>query len=205
VNFQHLPRRRRARWQTSGGTRSPDLRSRDSPRPIAAFNRLPRGSGTRRSRARAEENDSHSPHEILAKRCCPTNRLRVESRGYATLRMSGVVRIMSTREITSMSSHRIPRRTLLKNALLGVAAVPAVGWRSGGRGCRAWPGDPQAALGKSGTPAGRRQGKSGKPGQTVPTAGTGNKQLLPCNIFPGKQVRQGWCKVWVKRPEAPYP
>ena len=27
-----------------------------------------------------------------------------------------------------MSSHRIPRRSLLKNALLGIAAAPAVGW-----------------------------------------------------------------------------
>jgi hypothetical protein len=106
-----------------------------------------------------------------------------------------------------MSGHRIPRRTLLKNALLGVAAAPAVGWlRQADAAVELDPNDPQAkALGyvKDAKQVDAKANPNYKPGQHCGNClqAQGSGELLPCNIFPGKQVRSaGWCKVWVKRP-----
>ena len=108
-----------------------------------------------------------------------------------------------------MSSHRIPRRTLLKNALLGVAAAPAVGWlRRVDAAVELDPNDPQAkALGyvKDAKTVDAKANPNYKSGQhcanCLQAQGKPGDALLPCNIFPGKLVQaQGWCKVWVKRP-----
>ena len=108
-----------------------------------------------------------------------------------------------------MSLHRIPRRTLLKNALLGVAAVPAVGWlRRADAAVELDPNDAQAkALGyvKDAKQVDAKANPNYKPGQhcgnCLQAQGKQGDALLPCNIFPGKLVQKdGWCKVWVKRP-----
>lgn len=109
-----------------------------------------------------------------------------------------------------MSSHRIPRRSLLKNALLGIAAAPAVGWlgRAVSAPVKLEVGDPQAkALGyvEDATTVDAKANPNYKPGQTcancLQAQGKSGDAQLPCNIFPGKLVQaKGWCKVWVKRP-----
>jgi hypothetical protein len=108
-----------------------------------------------------------------------------------------------------MSGHRIPRRTLLKNALLGVAAAPAVGWlHRADAAVELDPNDAQAkALGyvKDAKQVDAKANPNYKPGQTcancLQAQGKAGDALLPCNIFPGKVVQaKGWCKVWVKRP-----
>ena len=109
-----------------------------------------------------------------------------------------------------MSSHRIPRRTLLKNALLGIAAAPAVGWlgRAESAPVELDVNDPQAkALGyvKDAKTVDAKANPNYKPGQTcancLQAQGKPGDAQLPCNIFPGKLVQaKGWCKVWVKRP-----
>jgi len=109
-----------------------------------------------------------------------------------------------------MSSHRIPRRSLLKNALLGIAAAPAVGWlgRAESAPVELDVNDPQAkALGyvKDAKTVDAKANPNYKPGQIcancLQAQGKAGEALLPCNIFPGKLVQaKGWCKVWVKRP-----
>lgn len=109
-----------------------------------------------------------------------------------------------------MSSHRIPRRSLLKDALLGIAAAPAVGWlgRAESAPVELDVNDPQAkALGyvKDAKTVDAKANPNYKPGQTcancLQAQGKAGEALLPCNIFPGKLVQaKGWCKVWVKRP-----
>jgi len=109
-----------------------------------------------------------------------------------------------------MSSHRIPRRRLLKQALLGIAAAPAVGWlgRAESAPVKLEVSDPQAkALGyvEDSTKVDAKANPNYKPGQTcancLQAQGKAGDALLPCNIFPGKLVQaKGWCKVWVKRP-----
>jgi len=109
-----------------------------------------------------------------------------------------------------MSSHRIPRRSLLKNALLGIAAAPAVGWlgRAESAPVKLEVSDPQAkALGyvEDAKTVDAKANPNYKPGQTcancLQSQGKAGDAQLPCNIFPGKLVQaKGWCKVWVKRP-----
>src|SRR5262245_42456758 len=108
-----------------------------------------------------------------------------------------------------MSSHRIARRNLLKNALLGIAAAPAAGWlgRTEAAPVELDPNDPQAkALGyvKDATKVDAKANPNYKAGQVcencLQSQGKPGDTLLPCNIFPGKAVQpKGWCKVWVKR------
>jgi hypothetical protein len=108
-----------------------------------------------------------------------------------------------------MSSHRIARRNLLKNALLGIAAVPAAGWlaRADAAPVELDPNDPQAkALGyvKDATKVDAKANPNYKSGQACDNClqfqGKPGDALGPCNIFPGKTVNaKGWCKVWVKR------
>jgi hypothetical protein len=109
-----------------------------------------------------------------------------------------------------MSSPRIPRRNLLKNALLGIAAAPAAGWlaRADAAPVKLDVNDPQAkALGyvEDAKTVDAKANPNFKPGQIcgncLQAQNKADAGMLPCNIFPGKLVNaQGWCKVWVKRP-----
>jgi hypothetical protein len=109
-----------------------------------------------------------------------------------------------------MSSNRFPRRSLLKGALLGVAAAPAVGWlgRAEAAPVKLDVNDPQAkALGyvEDAAHVDQKANPNFKPGQhcgnCLQAQGEPGNAQLPCNIFPGKLVQStGWCKVWVKRP-----
>jgi hypothetical protein len=111
-----------------------------------------------------------------------------------------------------MSEQKFPRRTLLKGALLGVAAVPVsalISRTADAAGARVSPTEPQAkALGyiEDATKVDAKANPNFKPGQNcsnclqAPTAKPGMKEV-PCNIFAGRPVAaNGWCKVWVKRP-----
>jgi hypothetical protein len=107
-----------------------------------------------------------------------------------------------------MQDSKFDRRQLLKGALLGAVAVPAL-----------LPGRSEAALAPlaESDPTAQALGYHAdakkvdvkafptyKPNQQCGTCvqlqpGTGN--LRGCNIFPGKAVNvAGWCKVWVQKP-----
>jgi hypothetical protein len=110
-----------------------------------------------------------------------------------------------------MSERKIPRRDLLKGALIGVAAVPvtAILGRAEAAGPDVDPNEPQAKNLGYVTDASKVDAKANpnfKPGQVcanclqVP-AGKEKGPKIPCNIFGGRNVSaNGWCKVWVKRP-----
>ena len=111
-----------------------------------------------------------------------------------------------------MSEQKFPRRTLLKGALLGVAAVPVSALISGtadAAGARVSPTEPQAkALGfvEDASKVDAKANPNFKPGQMcinclqAPTGKEGMAEV-PCNIFAGRPVAgKGWCKVFVKRP-----
>ncbi len=111
-----------------------------------------------------------------------------------------------------MSDQKFPRRTLLKGALLGVAAVPVsalLGRTAGAAGARVSPTEPQAkSLGyiEDATKVDAKANPNFKPGQVctnclqAPTGKPGMAEV-PCNIFGGRPVAgNGWCKVYVKRP-----
>lgn len=110
-----------------------------------------------------------------------------------------------------MSERKIPRRDVLKGALMGVAAVPvtALLGRAEAASGPVDPNEPQAkSLGYI-VDAAKVDAKANpnfKPGQhcavclQVP-AGKEKGEQIPCNIFPGRTVAaNGWCKVFVKRP-----
>lgn len=112
-----------------------------------------------------------------------------------------------------MSHDSISRRSLLKGALIGLAAVPASSLLA--RNAQAAtefvdPASPQAkALGY--TPdASKVDAKANpvyKPGQDcancIQFGGKAGATEGPCNLFPGKVVKAGgWCKVWVLKPGA---
>ena len=111
-----------------------------------------------------------------------------------------------------MSEQKFPRRTLLKGALLGVAAVPVSALLSRtatAAGGRVDPNEPQAkSLGyvEDAAKVDPKANPNFKPGQNcanclqAPTAKPGMTEV-PCNIFAGRPVAaKGWCKVYVKRP-----
>jgi hypothetical protein len=110
-----------------------------------------------------------------------------------------------------MSERKIPRRDVLKGALIGVAAVPvtAILGRAEAAAGPVDPNEPQAkSLGyvKDATKVDAKANPNFKPGQhcanclQVPKGKEGGAQV-PCNIFAGRLVEaNGWCKVWVKRP-----
>jgi hypothetical protein len=111
-----------------------------------------------------------------------------------------------------MSEQKFPRRTLLKGALLGVAAVPVsalLGKGAAAAGARVDPNEPQAkSLGyvEDASKVDAKANPNFKPGQMcanclqAPTAKPGMTEV-PCNIFAGRPVAaKGWCKVYVKRP-----
>jgi hypothetical protein len=110
-----------------------------------------------------------------------------------------------------MSEQKIPRRTLLKGALLGVAAVPVSALLSrtaGAAAGRVDPNEPQAkALGyvEDASKVDAKANPNYKPGQLcsncLQAPAKPGAAELPCNIFAGRNVAaKGWCKVWVKRP-----
>jgi hypothetical protein len=111
-----------------------------------------------------------------------------------------------------MSERKIPRREVLKGALIGVAAVPATalfGRAEAAAKGRVDPNEPQAkSLGyvEDASKVDPKANPNFKPGQNcanclqVP-AGKEKGDWIPCNIFAGREVAaKGWCKVYVKRP-----
>jgi hypothetical protein len=109
-----------------------------------------------------------------------------------------------------MSETKYPRRTVLKGALLGVAAIP-VAALVGDRAEAAVildVNDPQAkSLGyvEDASKVDPKANPNYKPGQIcancMQAQVKAGEKHIPCNIFPGKLVAaDGWCKVWVKRP-----
>lgn len=110
-----------------------------------------------------------------------------------------------------MSERKIPRRDVLKGALIGVAAVPVTAIL-GRAEAAAGPVDPNEAQAKSlgyvedATKVDAKANPNYKAGQhcanclQVPAGKEGGAQV-PCNIFAGRLVAaNGWCKVYVKRP-----
>jgi hypothetical protein len=113
-------------------------------------------------------------------------------------------------ETHSMSEKTFARRTLLKGALLGVAAVPvtALLGRAEAAGAKVDPSEPQAkSLGyvEDATKVDAKANPNYKAGQIcancLQATGKPGDAMLPCNIFAQRPVNaKGWCKVYVKRP-----
>lgn len=115
-----------------------------------------------------------------------------------------------------MTDRRYDRRTVLKNALAGLAALPAAGLiREAGAAQSASPPhldekDPVAvAMGyvHDAKKVDAAKNPTYKPGNTcancLQLTGKEGDEWRPCNIFPGKTVNaKGWCKVWVAKPGA---
>jgi hypothetical protein len=110
-----------------------------------------------------------------------------------------------------MSEQKFPRRTLLKGALLGVAAVPVSSLLSRTAHAAAGkvdPNEPQAkSLGyvEDATKVDAKANPNYKAGQEclncLQSKPNGSAPMIPCNIFAGRDVAaKGWCKVYVKRP-----
>jgi hypothetical protein len=107
-----------------------------------------------------------------------------------------------------MQHSKFDRRQLLKGALLGAVAVPALlPRRSEAALVQLTETDPTAqALGyhADAKKVDVKTFTTYKPNQQCGTCvqlqpGTGNER--GCNIFPGKAVNVGgWCKVWVQKP-----
>jgi hypothetical protein len=111
-----------------------------------------------------------------------------------------------------MSNDKISRRSLLKGALAGIAAVPAaslVARDANAAAAALTEADPQAkSLGYhlDATKVDAKANPTYKPGQHCANCiqFTGKAPADgPCNIFPGKTVKAGgWCRVWVLKPGA---
>jgi hypothetical protein len=111
-----------------------------------------------------------------------------------------------------MSDQKFPRRTLLKGALLGAAAVPMtalLGRTADAAGARVSPTEPQAkSLGyvEDASTVDAKANPNFKAGQHCANclqAANGKEGMaeVNCNIFAGRPVSgKGWCKVYVKRP-----
>lgn len=111
-----------------------------------------------------------------------------------------------------MSERKIPRRDVLKGALIGVAAVPVtalLGRTAVAASGKVDPSEPQAkSLGyiEDATKVDAKANPNYKPGQVCANClqvpkGKETGDLIPCNIFAGRNVAaKGWCKVYVKRP-----
>lgn len=109
-----------------------------------------------------------------------------------------------------MSEKTFPRRTLLKGALLGVAAVPVTALlnRASAAAANVDPNSPQAkSLGyiEDATKVDAKANPNYKAGQAchncLQATGKAGDARVPCNIFAGQLVAaNGWCKVYVKRP-----
>jgi len=113
-----------------------------------------------------------------------------------------------------MSESRYDRRTLLKNVLVGLAAVPAAHLARTARAQAALPHlDEKDTLAVSlgyvhdAKKVDPNKVPQYKPGSTcancLQLVGKEGDEWRPCNLFPGKTVHaNGWCKVWVAKPGA---
>jgi hypothetical protein len=115
-----------------------------------------------------------------------------------------------------MSDCRYDRRTLLKNALVGLAALPAAGLireagaaESGGLPHVDEKESLATAMGyvHDAKKVDANKVPQFKPGShcanCLQYTGKAGDEWGPCNIFPGKAVNaNGWCKVWVAKPGA---
>ncbi|HLS82871.1 MAG TPA: high-potential iron-sulfur protein [Steroidobacter sp.] len=112
-----------------------------------------------------------------------------------------------------MSEGRYNRRTVLKNALAGLAALPAAGLIREAAGQTSPHLDEKDSLAlamgyvhdaQQVDPAKNPQFKPGSNcSNCLQITGKDGDQWRPCNIFPGKLVNaNGWCKVWVPKPGA---
>lgn len=111
-----------------------------------------------------------------------------------------------------MSDSRLDRRTLLKNVLIGAAALPAVGLIREAAAQAAVPHlQENDALAKAfsyvhdhnkvDAKAFPQFKKGQKCSNCVQLTGKDGEPWRPCNLFPGKLVNaDGWCKVWVIKP-----
>jgi hypothetical protein len=111
-----------------------------------------------------------------------------------------------------MFDQKLPRRTILKGALTGLAAIPVVALvgraDAAAPAVKLDPNDPQAkALGyvTDTTKVDAKTNPTHKPEQKcancVQYQGKATDAVAPCTIFAGKQVdANAWCKVWAKKP-----
>jgi len=113
-----------------------------------------------------------------------------------------------------MTDRRYDRRTVLKNALAGLAALPAAGLieRAAAQGSQPHldEKDPLAVamayvhdvkkVDANKTP---QYKKGAHCANCMQIQGKDGEEWRGCNIFPGKLVNaNGWCKVWVAKPGA---
>lgn len=113
-----------------------------------------------------------------------------------------------------MTDSRYDRRTLLKNALAGLVALPAAGLahRAAAQGTPPHLDEKDSLAVAMGyvhdatkvDPNKVPQFKKGSHcANCLQMTGKDGDQWRPCNIFPGKLVNaDGWCKVWVAKPGA---
>lgn len=112
-----------------------------------------------------------------------------------------------------MTDSRYDRRTVLKNALAGLAALPAAGLVSRAAAQGLPHVDENESLAKAmGYVHDVKKIDTNKVPQYKPGSACANclqiqgkdgDQWRGCNIFPGKLVNaDGWCKVWVQKPGA---
>jgi High potential iron-sulfur protein len=111
-----------------------------------------------------------------------------------------------------MSDCRYDRRTLLKDALVGLAALPAseLIHEAAAQGALPHVDEKEAqavSLGyvddvKKVDPSNTPQFKPGSHcANCLQLTGKEGDEWRPCNIFPGKLVNaNGWCKVWAPKP-----
>lgn len=116
-----------------------------------------------------------------------------------------------------MSNERIPRRSVLKSVLAGLAVLPAgamVGEAMAGAPPALVPLDPADATAKAlgyaadTTKVDAKAAPTHKAEQKCATCvqfqGKAGDARGGCNLFPGKSVASGgWCKVWALKPGAP--
>ena len=113
-----------------------------------------------------------------------------------------------------MNDSRFDRRTLLKNALVGLATLPAAGLLARDADAQASPPhvDEKDSLASAmGYVHDAKKVDANKVPQYKPGShcancmqmqGKDGDEWRPCNIFPGKLVNaNGWCKVWVAKPK----
>lgn len=115
------------------------------------------------------------------------------------------------REEFEMNDEKLSRRRLLRNAIAGLAAVPAAGLLARTADAEMLSeSDPTAkSLGyvADAKKVDPKANPNYKPGQhcanCMQYTGKDGSAAGPCNIFAGKDVAAaGWCKVWVLKPGA---
>jgi hypothetical protein len=109
-----------------------------------------------------------------------------------------------------MFDQKLPRRSVLKGALAGLAAIPviSIATRADAAPQKLDPNDAQAkSLGyvADSTKVDAKTNPTHKPDQKCANCaqfqGKATDASAPCTIFAGKLVDSGgWCKVWVKKP-----